>query len=185
VIAWKMFAGVGSLTLLVALLSALVLNAGEPPRTRSVAGEGIVEENFSELAQDNLVDVLSALPLHEQLSRAEFRAGTLAVDLKIKSSQAGPAPVYEDMAELAELALLRSSNVQHLRLRVVAEDPWTDSKHLLLAAELNRLELENEREAVIDQLRTTGSEPLEQQLKTRLHIVETGLWRKAFQPGAT
>lgn len=166
--------------LMVVLLSAKVLTAAEPLRLRPAAGSGITEAAALQLTNSNLVDLLSELPLNLRIARAEISGTTLAVDLKMQTSAGGVSPVYEDMAKLGSLALLRSGNMEQLRLRFVAEDPWTGDRHLLLAAELNRDELSGQVEQVLGQLDAQGESPLEEALKEQLHIVETALWKKAF-----
>lgn len=177
---WKMVVLLGFSALAVVLASSRLLHEAENGQLRMAAGEGIAEAASVRLTDSNLVDMLSALPLHLDIARVDLRGTLLAVDLKVRSSSGGTAPIYEDMAEVAEMALLRCDNIGQLRLRLVAEDPWTASRHLLLASEVSRYELADDAEEVLQELKTAGDNPLNPSLKERLHIVETALWKKSY-----
>ena len=177
---WKILSFLMITVIFVLLTSARLLQGAESGQLRLAAGEGITEETGLSLTEGNLVDVLTALPLHLKLARAELKGSRLAVDLKVQDNTQGTTSIYADMSELAGLALVRSDNISQLRLRLIAEDAWTNSRHLLLAAEMDRTELTGEAEQAIEQLKNTGDNPLDQVLKEKLHIVETPLWKRSF-----
>ncbi|WP_223066623.1 hypothetical protein [Paenibacillus caui] len=179
-IRWKMLLLAGSLTLFVALLSKPILSGSRGDFHSAEAGPVMTEASRFTLTESNLVDILSSLPLNLKIARAELRGGTLAVDLKLKNNNAGSAPIYEDMAELAALAIERTRNIHQLRLRLVAEDSWTQAKHLLMAADIRREELSPRAHEVLSLLRKAGNGPLDEGLKDALGIIETGLWRKSY-----
>ncbi|ANS74866.1 hypothetical protein AWM70_09875 [Paenibacillus yonginensis] len=177
---WKIAAILAVSALFVVILSARLLEQTENTQLRMAAGQGITEEPALQVTDVNLVDLLSALPLHARIVRADLRGTTLTVDLKVRSSASGTGPVYEDMAELGSLALLRSHNINQLRLRLVAEDAWTGRQHLLLASEMDRSDLSGDTGQLLEGLKTAGNAPLGENLKARLRIVETALWKKAY-----
>ncbi len=177
---WKMAILLALSALIVVVLSAKLLQQTENTQLRMAAGQHITAESSLQITDANLVDLLLAVPLHSKIARAELRGTTLAIDLKVRNSASGTAPIYQDMAELASLALIRSDNITQFRLRLVAEDAWTSREHLLLASEMDRADLAGDAGQLLETLETAGDAPLGENVKARLRIVETALWKKAY-----
>ncbi|HEY2492528.1 MAG TPA: hypothetical protein VGI33_06425, partial [Paenibacillus sp.] len=68
-------------------------------------------------------------------------------------------------------------NVDQLMLRLVAEDKWLNTRHLLLAANVSRYEWSAE---LTKMLQNNGERPLTDILKRTLHVNETKLWNNQF-----
>lgn len=176
---WKWVA----IPLLAALLAVAVIKpilSGSPGLHRTDAGTVMSSGEPADVTDANLVDVLTSLKLNLKIDRVDLKGQSLAVDLKIGSSQAGLKPIYEDLAELASLTVSGSANIDQLRFRLIAEDSWTGSRHLLLAADVRRDTLSQDFDGTIRQLLSAGAGPLAPEVKERLGIIETVLWRKSY-----
>lgn len=129
------------------------------------------------LNTDNLVDEMSRLILSTKISKVELRQHTLSIDIKVTEQQFNAASVYESIAELIAFSMQRTDNVYQLLVRVVAEDPWTKSKYLLLAADVRKGQWPAE---VLEQLRGLQNEELPREVRTWLRVTETNLWKSHF-----
>lgn len=127
------------------------------------------------LTEENLVDSLVQLDLHVRLSRAELAGSILSVDLKVNEQEFNKAELYRGMAEVISFAFERTSNVDQLLLRIVAEDRWIGSKYLLLAADVRRGGWS--ANALIE-LRDTGNYEVSPELKSWFRITESHLWKQ-------
>lgn len=130
-----------------------------------------------ELSSDNLVDEMNSLHLSVKLSKVDWRRHILSVDIKLTGDNFKPALVYESLAELISFSTERTDNVYQLLVRVVAEDPWTKSKYLLLAADIRKGQWPME---LIQQLRELGNEQLPREMKSWFRMTETDLWKSHF-----
>ncbi|MFD1176345.1 hypothetical protein ACFQ3W_08530 [Paenibacillus puldeungensis] len=130
-----------------------------------------------ELTSDNLVDGLQALDLPVPIARVDLSRGILSVDLKVTEDNFDAELIYEGMAEMISFAFDRTSNVDQLLLRLLAEDRWLGTKYLLLAADIRRDEWPAE---AMSQLRSVGNVELPDTLRQRLRVTETHLWKKQF-----
>lgn len=131
-----------------------------------------------ELSTANLVDELSRLDLSVKLSKVDLSRHILSVDMKLTGDNFKPALVYESLAELISFSMGQTNNVYQLLVRVVAEDPWTENKYLLLAADIRKGEWPKE---IIQQLEGLGDEPLPREIKTWFRMTETKLWQLHFK----
>lgn len=131
-----------------------------------------------ELSSDNLVDEMSRLYLPVKLSKVDLRMHILSVDLKLTGDNFKPALVYESLAELISFSMGQTNNVYQLLIRVVAEDPWTKNKYLLLAADIRKGQWPTE---LIQQLQELGNEQLPREMKTWFRVTETKLWQSHFK----
>lgn len=163
---------VGSVFLL-AILSSWFSYAAKNLDTPVLAGPNTIIS----LNSNNLVDEMSKLVLSAKLSKVELRQHTLSIDLKVTEQQFNAASVYESIAELMAFSMQRTDNVYQLLIRVVAEDPWTKSKYLLLAADVRKGQWPAE---VLEQLRGLQNEELPREVKTWLRMTETNLWKSHF-----
>lgn len=131
-----------------------------------------------ELSSDNLVDELSRLHLSVKLSKVDLGSHILSVDMKLTGDNFKPALVYESLAELISFSMGQTNNVYQLLVRVVAEDPWTKTKYLLLAADIRKGQWPME---LIQQLQELGDEQLPREMKTWFRMTETKLWQSHFK----
>ncbi|WMT42683.1 hypothetical protein RE628_10455 [Paenibacillus sp. D2_2] len=127
-----------------------------------------------ELNDENLVDGLTALHLPVSISKVDLNGGILSVDLKVTEDQFDKSKLYTGMAELISFAFERTTNVDQLLLRLVAEDRWLGTKYLLLASDVHRDDLP---QGALEMLRNTGEQELSDDLLQWFHITKTNLWR--------
>jgi len=127
-----------------------------------------------ELNDDNLVDGLTALRLPVPISKVDLNGGILSVDLKVTDDQFDKSQLYAGMAELISFAFERTTNVEQLLLRLVAEDRWLGTRYLLLASDVHRDDLP---QGALEMLRNTGDHELPDELLRWFHITKTNLWR--------
>ncbi|MFB5763116.1 hypothetical protein [Paenibacillus medicaginis] len=153
--------------------------AGRAENTRAV----LLPQPRMELNEYNLVDQLNGLPLTMQIAKASWKGAVLTLDLKMPDTATSPATVYENIAEVASYCFYGTSNVQQLLLRIVAEDPWTGKRHLLIAADIRRDEWPAE---ALHTLKGWSEPELPEELKNEFRISDTKLWRTRYhvQPQA-
>lgn len=130
-----------------------------------------------ELSNDNLVDELSSLPFTLPISRVVWKGSILTLDLKVEGHERSVADIYENMAEALLFSFHNTPNVDQLMLRLVAEDKWLNTRHLLLAANVSRSEWSTE---LTTRLQNNGERALPESLKQTLHVTETKLWDNQF-----
>ncbi|USB34761.1 hypothetical protein [Paenibacillus sp. YPG26] len=131
-----------------------------------------------DLRENNLVDELAGLPLSVRIAKVNLDQSILSVELKIGEKSYQPSVLYLDMAELIRFAFERTSNVSQLLIRLVAEDKWVGTKHLLLAADVRRGEWPS---SALDDLENLGDQPLSGELKRYFRISATSLWKNRFE----
>jgi len=137
----------------------------------------IVNQPGWELSDENIVDVLHSLPLTLAIRRVEWHAPAISIDLTVPAPDTSRTEMYKNMAEILSFCFSGTSNVQQVKLRLMAEDPWLDARHLLLAADAGR----NAWDSVLyRELRLTGEEPLPEYIKRRLRVIETLLWKERY-----
>lgn len=129
------------------------------------------------LSEDNLVDTLSSLHFTLPISQVEWKDSTLSIDLKVVTPDSTIGEIYENMAEAISFSFENTPNVDRLKLRLLAEDRWVDTRHLLLAADVSRQQWSTEWTS---ELRTNGEAPLPDHLKQAFHVTETKLWLNQF-----
>ncbi|WP_438351276.1 hypothetical protein ACP8HI_11880 [Paenibacillus sp. FA6] len=134
--------------------------------------------SITTLSNDNLVDRLSSLPLTVPISRVEWSKSILTLDLKVVTSESTATEIYENMAEAISFCFEHTPNVDRLMLRLVAENKWLNSRHLLLAADVSR---ERWSSVLTEELKSNGETPLPDLLKQTFHMTETKLWQNQFQ----
>ncbi|AOZ91375.1 hypothetical protein [Paenibacillus crassostreae] len=129
------------------------------------------------LTNDNLVDTLSSLPLTVLISRVEWSKSILSLDLKVVSSDDTVEDIYENLAEVISFSFENTTNVDRLMLRLVVENKWLNTRHLLLAADVSRPQWSTE---MTQALKGNGENPLPEHLLHTFHMTETKLWRNQF-----
>jgi hypothetical protein len=129
------------------------------------------------LSGDNLVDVLSKLPLSLAIDSVGWKNQVLSLDLKVTGNDHEPRELYQNMAQAISFAFEDTENVDQLLLRIVAEDKWLDSRRLLIAGDIRRDEWSLQLQQV---LQSAGNQPLPDSLKDGFRISESELWRKQF-----
>lgn len=144
---------------------------------QEVSREVLQSSNPVKLEDHNLVDYLHELKLAAQISKVKWNSGVLTIDLRAADESSDPSDIYEDIATVASFSFEETVNVQQLMLRVMAEDEWMGSRHLLLSADIRRSEWNLE---ALQLLKTWKSAELPDELKQRFHMSETNLWRRQF-----
>ncbi|WP_334071591.1 MULTISPECIES: hypothetical protein [Paenibacillus] len=140
----------------------------------------LVAEVFSEtgkpveLTDDNLVDSLSSLELNVPIAKVDLNGGILSVDLKVKDERLTKNDLYAGMADLISFAFARTTNIDQLLLRLIAEDQWLGSRYLLVAADVRRGEWPMDAP---ERLRAAGNGEIPTELKQWFRLTETALWR--------
>lgn len=128
--------------------------------------------------EDNLVDALSAVPLTLAIDKAGWKPGVLSLDLRVDTASPARTDVYGDMAWAMHFAFRGAENVERLLLRVVALDPWTESKSLLLSADIRRADW---RPELSSELAKAGEGPLPEAVKRQYRINESHIWKNRFR----
>ena len=136
-----------------------------------------LSEGVTTLSGDNLVDVLSKLPLSLAIDSVGWKNQVLSLDLKVTGNDHEPRELYQNMAQAISFAFEDTENVDQLLLRIVAEDKWLDSRRLLIAGDIRRDEWSLQLQQA---LQSAGNQPLPDSLKDGFRISESELWRKQF-----
>lgn len=174
---WTMLAAVTMLTLITALTIATFSVLGqklEHSKTRAV----FAESQVIELNENNLVGALTGLPLSVRISKANLDGSILSIELKIREESFHPSILYLNMAELIRFSFEGTSNVNQMLVRLVAEDKWVGTKHLLLASDVRRGAWPP---SAIDELENLGDQSLPEELKAYFRFTVTSLWRTKFE----
>ncbi|MDR9853815.1 hypothetical protein RJP21_09395 [Paenibacillus sp. VCA1] len=137
----------------------------------------VLHEPGWELSDENIVDMLHSLPLTLTIRRVEWHAPAMSIDLTVPAPNTSRTEMYKNIAEILSFCFSGTSNVQQVKLRLMAEDPWLDTRHLLLAADAKRHIWDS---ALYRELRLTGEAPLPDYIKSKLHVIETLLWKDRF-----
>lgn len=165
--------------LLVTTASAVILPllAELEPSLQNQRG---VVETFSGantiLDNDNLVDILNGIPFTLSIDSVDFDQSVLSLDLKVTGNNHEPRELYQNMAQAISFAFQDTGNVDQLLLRIVAEDKWLDTRRLLLAGDIRRMEWSLQLQ---QKLEASGNDPLPDALKKGFRIRESELWKKA------
>jgi hypothetical protein len=169
-------------SLLATVAAVFLLVAVQTLHMRTLGGERVqpvsAAEQKLELSDENLVDVLSSMPLTTPIAKVEWKQSILKLDLKVTGTGTSYTEIYDNMATVAELGFHGLDNVEQILLRVMAEDEWLHKRHLLLAADIRRNEWPAD---AIDALRNWKSPVLSGEIKDWFHIMETDLWKKQFE----
>lgn len=127
----------------------------------------------------NIVDALDSLPLTLPIRKVEWESRVLTVDLKVATPEVSVSEIYSNIAEILTFSFDGTSNVDQILLRLVAEDKWLGTRHLLLAADVRRTEWSPELKQALGE---AEEGPLADDIKARFHLTETKLWRDRFDP---
>lgn len=165
------------LTLTTALVMAVFTARGNT-WSGTKAYSAFADEKVIDLTENNLVDELSRLPISIRLSKVNLDQSILSVDLKIGDGSYQPSVLYLNMAELIRFSFERTSNVNQLLIRLVAEDKWVGTKHLLLASDVRRGEWPP---SALDDLENLGDHPLSDELRQYFRFTVTSLWKNRFE----
>ncbi|GIP25582.1 hypothetical protein J23TS9_07120 [Paenibacillus sp. J23TS9] len=130
-----------------------------------------------ELSNDNIVDALHSLPLTMPIRRVEWNEPAMSIDLIVSAPDTKLSEMYENIADLLSFSFSSTINVNQVKLRLVAEDKWLGTKHLLLAADVRREDWDS---GLNGELKRTGEAPLSDLIKQRFHVIETILWKNQF-----
>lgn len=128
-----------------------------------------------ELTEDNLVDGLSSVDLPVRIAKADLNSSILSIDLKVTEDQFDKEQLYLSMADVIAFTFERTSNIDQLLLRFVAEDQWLGTRYLLLAADVRRGEWPA---AALEELRNAGGQELSPMLIKWFRITLTHLWKE-------
>lgn len=161
-------------TLLLAALSWLSEQGDKTSQVYTV----FAEEQPLILTNNNLVDGLSALELPAKITKVDLNRSVLSVDLKVTEDDFDPAKLYQGMAELISFSMERTSNVDQLLLRFVAEDKWLGTRYLLLAADVRR---GHWPASALGDLRNVGNHEVPRELQEWFRMTETHLWKSRFR----
>lgn len=162
-----------------AAIILLLMLLGLYSSVRSDAGAAPVffPRHARSMSDEILVDALSSLPLHLNISRADWDSGALSVDLKIPDRVVGVRDIYEDITSLFSYSFEGTDNIEQLFLRVMAVDRWGGRHYLLLASDMKREDWLPEYEDALLKLKD-GLIP--EPLLTSMHLTVTNLWEKQF-----
>lgn len=174
---WKPIIAACLISLTLAFMLA-VLTARGSTWSGKPAYSVFADKQVIDLTENNLVDELSRLPLSVRLSKVKLDQSILSVDLKIGDESYQPSVLYLNMAELIRFSFERTSNVSQLLIRLVAEDKWVGTKHLLLASDVRRGEWPP---SALDDLENLGDHPLPDELKQYFRFTVTSLWKNRFE----
>lgn len=158
------------------LLMVISKLEGNQPRW-SAMHPVFAEQKPIQLNDDNLVDELILLKLPLRLSKVELNGAILTVDLKV-TEELNKAEMYQAMAEIISFSFERTTNIDQLLLRLVAEDRWVGNKYLLLAADVRRGAWPI---SALSELRNTGNEELTEEIKGSFRVTESPLWKRRFE----
>ncbi|MBP1999533.1 hypothetical protein J2Z69_000552 [Paenibacillus shirakamiensis] len=172
---WLMICG----TIIIAIMMAGFTNLGKKNHKNDAQMVFAQGEKPGLLSEDNLVDAMIMLPLSLPLSKADLNDHMLSVDLKITKNNTHMSRVYLNIAALIRFAFERTSNINQLLIRVMAEDEWVGEKHLLLAADIRRDEWP---ELALEELEALGDQELTPEIKGWFRFTETNLWKTRFVP---
>ncbi|MBA9085360.1 hypothetical protein FHR92_001826 [Fontibacillus solani] len=136
------------------------------------------EQKPIQLSDDNLVNEFIQLDLPVRLSKVEINGSILSVDLKVTENELSKANMYMGMAEIISFTFKRTTNIDQLLLRLVAEDRWVGGKYLLLAADVRRGSWPS---SALTELKNTGDNDLAPELKSWFRVTESRLWKKRLQ----
>ncbi|MEK5027314.1 hypothetical protein [Paenibacillus sp. FSL M7-1046] len=166
--------------LLVTTASAVVLPKLAELEPSLQRQQGVVE-TFSGantiLDNDNLVDILNGIPFTLSIDSVDFEQSVLSLDLKVTGNNHEPQELYQNMAQAISFAFQDTENVDQLLLRIVAEDKWLDTRRLLLAGDIRRMEWSLQLQ---QKLEASGNDPLPDALKKGFRIRESELWKRQF-----
>ncbi|WP_435925242.1 hypothetical protein [Paenibacillus sp. DYY-L-2] len=164
------------LTVGTALLIALFTRQGAAifEESRAASAPVFDEAKPQELRDDNLVDGLSALKLPVPIAKVDLNGSILALDLKVTEDRFDKGTLYEGIAEVISFTFERTTNIDQLLLRLVAEDRWLGTRYLLLAADVRRGEFP---ESSLIALRELGNREMPRELRSWLRVTETHLWK--------
>jgi hypothetical protein len=129
------------------------------------------------LSKDNLVERLHLIPFTLPISRVDWSESVLSLDLKVVKSESTAADIYWNMAEAISFSFENTPNVNRLMIRIVAENKWLNTRHLLLAADVNRQAWNSEW---TQELKNMGEMMLPEHLKQTFRVTETKLWQNQF-----
>jgi hypothetical protein len=133
-------------------------------------------EPINRLSNSNMVDVLLAARLHEQLDHVDWNGGVLSVSIKVRPGAGRPASWFDDIGKLVRLSFQQLDNVKRLLVRIV-EEPAGDGARLLAAADVR-----NTDSWLQHDLASLGSaDPVhDMQWRERLRISFTAAWEERF-----
>ncbi|MCJ8011091.1 hypothetical protein MUG84_04945 [Paenibacillus sp. KQZ6P-2] len=137
----------------------------------------ILHEPGLELSNDNIVDALHSLPLTMPIRKVEWNESAMSIDLTVKAPDTKLSEMYLNIADILSFSFSNTINVNQVKLRLIAEDKWLGTRHLLLAADTRREDWDN---SLYWELQNTGEAPMPDMIKQRLHVIETILWKSQF-----
>ncbi|WP_409346601.1 hypothetical protein [Paenibacillus sp. MBLB4367] len=110
-------AGIGT-ALLISVCIALAMSIAFRGSTDSTGALAANRSPVPTLSDDNMVDMLSALPLQLSIKKADWHQSVLSVDLLMPSAASGIERVYRDLYTLSEFGF-QTSNVRQVLVRVL------------------------------------------------------------------
>lgn len=161
------------MALLLSVCIALAMGflfAGSADSSGALAGK----PNAETLSDNNLVDLLQALPLHLAIRKADISQSVLSVDLIMPSSGWNQERVYRDLYTLSEFGFTKTANVKQVLVRVLEGDRSnrTVSAPLLAAMDARK----SSRSALDKKKEMTEDALLSSYLKSHYIMTYTQRW---------
>ncbi len=123
-----------------ALLSALPrLDRSDQLKKSDMSAFGHTKWTY--LGAQNLVDQLAGLKLETEIGRVDWSHDVLSIDLKSRRIGTDSSFVYRDLYEIIRLALVNTTNVKQVRVRVFEAELPDARGQLLLALDARRNEV--------------------------------------------
>ncbi len=126
-----------------------------------------------QLSDQNLVDSITNIPLHLEISRVEWNNRDLSLDLSTIIDEGHNAVVFEDLRELIDFCLLETSNVKRVFIRILTTEEAPEEKQLLIAAEARREDLTLQDLRKVKKDKPTA----ENYLNSEFSMTYTKLWK--------
>lgn len=159
------------------ILCAWLIGSGRTlPRGNTLSAASVAAANLSPvLTDENLVDGLASLDLSVRIAKVDLNDQILSIDLRVDEEQFDKQQLYLNMTKVISFAMEDTVNIDQLLLRLIAEDRWIGSKHLLLAADVRRGAWPEE---ALEELQNTGQEELSPSVIRWFRITVSHLWKE-------
>lgn len=159
------------------ILCASLIGPGKAlPSGNALSAVSVATANLSPvLTDDNLVDSLASLDLSVRIARVDLNDQILSIDLRVAEEQFDKQQLYLNMTKVISFAMEDTVNIDQLLLRLIAEDRWIGTKHLLLAADVRRGAWPAE---ALEELQNTGQEELSPSVIKWFRITVSHLWKE-------
>jgi len=163
------------ITLLLSVCIALVLSI---LFKESVSSNGVLADNRTPaktLSDDNMVDLISTLPLQLSIKKVDWQQTVLSVDLIMPSAASGIERVYRDLYTLSEFGF-QTSNVRQVLVRVLEgrKEEASAGFPLLVAMDARKA-----NRSAAWKREGTGAQTLQDYLQSHYRITYTKKWQSS------